>query len=127
MGMSQVADTGRLVVDSSASTGAALAEPGPTVEVAGGSQVANWRTWTIDLPPGHYAVRVSAGGHLPADLVATVHPGQVTTIYYEARDTGRLRHTPKLVLPDRLRMLLAMVGSVALMLVLAAVIIAVVD
>ncbi len=32
MDMSQVADTGRLVVDSSASTGAALAEPGPKVD-----------------------------------------------------------------------------------------------
>lgn len=41
MGTSQVADTGRLVMDSSASTGAAPAEPGPTVEVA------------ARVPPGH--------------------------------------------------------------------------
>jgi len=119
--------TGRLMVDSSASTGAVLARPGPTVEVAGGSHVANWRTWTIDLPPGHYAVRVSAGGQLPADLVATVHPGQVTTIYYQARDTGQLRHNPKVVLPDRLRLFLLMVGSVVVMLLLSGVIISIVD
>ena len=94
--MSQVADTGRLVVDSSASTGSALAEAGPTVEVAGQSHAATWRTWTIDLPPGHYQVRISAGGREPADLVATVHAGQDTTIHYRAADDAvELRHTPK--------------------------------
>lgn len=127
--MSQVADTGRLVVDSTASTGAALAEPGPTVEVAGGSHVANWRTWTIDLPPGHYPVRVGTRGRRPAEIVATVHPGQVTTVYYQAPvstgDAGWLRHTPKVVLSSQAQLVLMALAASGLMLVLSVVIIAV--
>jgi len=125
MAMSEIAGTGRLVVDSTASTGAVLAEPGPTVEVAGGSHLANWRTWLIDLPPGHHPVRVSVGGRMAADLIATVHPGQVTTVYYEARGSGRLSHVPKVRLSDGQRVIImAALGAVA-MLVLSMVIVAV--
>jgi hypothetical protein len=117
-----------LLVDSTGTTGAALAQPGPTVEVAGRSEVANWRTWTIDLPPGHYPVRVSTHGLGSTEILATVHPGQVTTIYYQAPaapgGAGQLRHTPKVVLSEPQLRILVAIAAVALMLVLSAVIIA---
>jgi len=82
------APPGRLVVDASYSPMAfILAVTGPKIEINGQPITANWGPWPIDLPAGQYNVRVSTrylGEMGPAQLGATVYPGQQTTVYYRA-------------------------------------------
>lgn len=79
---------GRLVLDCShAGTAVLLEAGGPRIEINDREIRAHWGPWPVDLEPGVYQIRVN-GHHVrrygPAQLQATVLPGQVTTVYYRA-------------------------------------------
>lgn len=94
---------GRIVIDAGHMPSAAfLALTGPAIAINGRTQPIQWGVTPIDLPPGHYHLRMYTryfGKFGPAELPVVLQPGQAVPVYYKAPAfmgaSGNIGHTPQ--------------------------------